>query len=153
MKSNVTQNRLVIELACESLTRSGFTDVNPSKDQGTFPNAYVTALDSSNGVEYLVGITGRVETKADGDWDPLFNLVRQEDDRRKARALAESMNRTLAFVAIALRESDGSYAPYFEELDRIGFPRSIPMLPADRSTYRQLAPYTQDARVRDLLAG
>jgi hypothetical protein len=152
MKSNTTQNRLVIELACEALTRSGFTNVDPSKDQGTFPDVYVTALDSSSDVEYLVGVTGRVETKADGDWDPLFNLVRHENDRRRARALAESMSRTLAFVAIALRESDGSFAPYFWELDRIGFPRSIPMLPPDRSRYRQLAPYTQDPRVRELLA-
>jgi hypothetical protein len=138
MKSSAAQNRLVIVLACESLTRRGFLNVNPSKDQGTFPNVYVTALDSSNDVEYLVGITGRVETKAAGDWDPLFNLVRHEDDRRRARMLAKSMNRMLAFLAIALRESDGSYAPYFWELEPIGFPRSIPMLPGDREGYRRL---------------
>jgi hypothetical protein len=154
MKSNIHQNRLVIELACESLksSGSGFANVNRNKDQGTFPDVYATVLDTSSGVEYLVGITGRVETKADGDWDPLFNLVRSEDDRRKARALAERMNKTLAFVAIALRESDGSYAPYFGELDAIGFPRAIPMLPRDRAGYRQLAPYIQDARVEELLA-
>jgi hypothetical protein len=152
MKSNAAQNRLVIQLACECLSSNGFTRVVPTKEQGTFPDIYVTALDSSSGVEYLVGITGRVETKADGDWDPLFNLVRNEDGRGRSRALANLLNRTLAFVAIALRDSDGSYAAYFWELEPIGFPRSIPMLPADRSRYRRLAPYTPDTRVGMLLA-
>ena len=71
--------------------------------------------------------------------------------RRKATALADSMNRTLAFVAIPLRQSDGSYAAYFDELDPIGFPRGIPMLPHERR-YRQIAPYTPDQRVKELLA-
>ena len=153
MTNKIRQNRLVIKLACESLNSSGsgFASVSRNKDQGTFPDVYATALDTSSGVEYLVGITGRVETKADGDWDPLFNLVRSEDDRRKARALAERMNKTLAFVAIALRKADGAYAAYFGELDAIEFPRAIPMLPDDRKKYRQLTPYTQDARVMQLL--
>ena len=152
MKTNVAQNRLVIELACECLTNSGFKRVARNKDQGTFPDAYATALDSTTGIEYLVGITGRVETKADGHWDPLFNLVRTNDDRTKARALAKSVNKKLAFVAIALRRSDGSYAAYFGELDPIGFPRSLPMLPTDRSGYRRIASYTPDVRVKELLA-
>jgi hypothetical protein len=152
MKSNVAQNRLLIELACECLTNSGFKNVARNKDQGTFPDAYATALDGTTGIEYLVGITGRVETKAEGDWDPLFNLVRSDEDRRKARALAKSTNKRLAFVAIALRRSDGSYAAYFGELDPIGFPRSLPMLPPDRSGYQQIASYTPDARVKELLA-
>jgi hypothetical protein len=154
MKSNIAQNRLVIDLAleCLRLRSSGFTNVSTNSDQGTFPYTYATADDPNAGVEYLVGITGRVETKADGNWDPRFNLVRSEDDRKKARALAERMNKTLAFVAVALRESDGSYATFFSQLDTIGFPRSIPMLPQDRARYRQLAPYTPDPRVKDLLA-
>ena len=90
MKSRVQQNCLVIEIACECLERNGF-DVKRNKDQGTFPNAYAIAVDSSSHVEYLVGITGRVETKANGDWDPLFNLVRSENDRSEAIALAKRM--------------------------------------------------------------
>jgi hypothetical protein len=151
MKSNIAQNRLVIELACECLTNGGFKNVARNKDQGTFPDAYATALDRTTGIEYLVGITGRVETKADGNWDPLFNLVRTDDDRKNAIALAKNKKKRLAFVAIALR-LDGSYAAYFGELDPIGFPRSIPMLPPDRSAYRQIAFYTPDVRVKELLA-
>jgi len=151
MKSNVAQNRLVIKLACECLTNNGFKNVARNKDQGTFPDAYATALDGITGIEYLIGITGRVETTAEGDWDPLFNLVRSDEDRGRARALAKSMNKRLAFVAIALRLSDGSYAAYFGELDPIGFPRGLPMLPSNRSEYRQLATYIPDARVKALL--
>lgn len=152
MKSNVAQNRLVIKLARECLDKNGFTNPHPNRLQGTFPDVYVTTRDPSNGVEYLVGITGRVETKADGTLNPSFNIVRTDDDRRKARELAKRMNRTLAFVAIALRETDASYAAYFGELDAIGFPRDIPMLPPDRSSYRQLVAYTKDTRVKSLLA-
>jgi hypothetical protein len=151
MKSNVAQNRLVIELACECLANSGFKNVARNKDQGTFPDAYATAVDGTTGIEYLIGITGRVETKADGDWDPSFNLVRTDDDRRKARALANGMNKRLAFVAIPLRRSDASYAAYFGELEPIGFPRSLPMLLPNRSG-RQITSYTPDLRVKELLA-
>jgi hypothetical protein len=151
MKSNVAQNRLVIKLACECLTNGGFTNVARNRDQGTFPDTYATAIDATTGIEYLVGITGRVETKADGTWDPQFNLVRTDDDRRKARALAKSMNKKLAFVAIALRLSDESFTAYFGELDPIGFPRSLPMCPPHRAG-RQIAPYTPDVRVKELLA-
>jgi hypothetical protein len=55
-------------------------------------------------------------------------------------------------VAVALRQSDGSYAAYLAVLDPIGFPRSLPMLPSDRSRYRQIASYTPDVRVKELLA-
>lgn len=151
MKSNVAQNRLVISLACECLTKSGFKNVARNKNQGTFPDVYATAIDITTGTEYLVGITGRVETKADGTWDPQFNLVRTNDDRKRARALAQSMNMRLAFVAIPLRRLDASYAAYFGELDPIGFPRSLPMLPPHRSG-RQIVPYTPDVRVKELLA-
>jgi hypothetical protein len=154
MKSAVEQNRLVIELACECLKLSGngFKNVSRNKDQGTFPDVYATALDTRNGVDYLVGITGRVETTADGDWNARFNLVQSAGDLKKARTVANHMNKKLAFVAIPLRNSDGSYAAYFGELEPMGFPRSIPMLPSDRLRYRQLAPYTPDTRVKELLA-
>ncbi len=152
MNSKIRQNRLVIELACESLNSSGFASVNRNKNQGTFPTLYVTAHDTSSGEEYLIGISGRVEHKADGDWDPAFNLVRSEDDRRKAQALAKHLKKKLAFVAVALRKADGAYAAYFGELDAIKFPRAVRMLPSDRRKYRQLAPYRQDDRVKKLLA-
>jgi hypothetical protein len=150
MNKKVAQNRLVIELACECLRKNGFTNPYPNGRQGTFPNVHITTRDPTNGVEYLVGITGRVETRADGTLNPTFNLVRTEDDLIKADELAKKNNRTLAFVAIALREKDGSFAAYFDELSRIGFRRDVPML--DRSKYRQLATYTPDARVKALLA-
>lgn len=114
------QNRLVIELARENLNSGGFANVQRNRNQGTFPHVYATARHVSSGIEYLIGITGRVERKEDGDWDPRFNLVRSEDDRREARALAERMKRKLAFVAIALRKADASYAPYFGESTRLG---------------------------------
>jgi hypothetical protein len=152
MKSNIHQNRLVIELACECLNAGGFANVTMNKDQGTFPHAFATARDTQSGVEYLIGITGRVEGKADGDWNREFNLVSTAEDRRKAKLMAARMKKMLAFVAIALRRSDRTYAAYFGELDAIGFPRAIPMLPADRGKYRQLAAYTQDARVSELLS-
>jgi hypothetical protein len=148
--SNVTQNRIVIELARESLQRGGFTNVACNKDQGTFPHTYATARDAATGIEYLIGITGRTENRADGEENESFNLVRTDDDQRQARELAKSIDKKLAFVAVALRQSDNSYAAYFGELEPIGFPRSIPMLQSDRSAYRLLAPYTSDMRIKDL---
>jgi hypothetical protein len=62
-------------------------------------NQYATALDTSNRVDYLVGITGRAETKDDGDWDPQFNFVRTGGDHERAKALVADMNKKLAFVA------------------------------------------------------
>jgi hypothetical protein len=112
---------------------------------------YATALDTINHVDYLIGITGRAENKDTGDWDPLFNLVRTDAGHARAKSLAVAMNKRLAFVAIALK-SDSSYAAYFGELAVIGFPRSIPMLPADRLKYRQLAPYAQDKRVAEFFS-
>ncbi len=151
MKSNTAQNRLIIKLARECLDKNGFTNPHPNKQQGTFPDVFITTRDSRTATEYLVGITGRVETKADGTLNPSFNLVRTDDDRRKATGLAQTMNRTLAFVAIALRQSDASYTAYFGDLNAIGFPRDIPMLPRDRTGYRQLVGYTKDPRVKALL--
>jgi hypothetical protein len=152
MKKNIAQNRLVIEIARECLHKNGFTNPYPNKHQGTFPAVHITTRDPKNGIDYLVGIAGRVETRADGTQNPTYNLVRTEDDLTKAADLAKETNRTLAFVAIALREKDGSYAAYFDELSRIGFRRDVPMLSSDRSKYRQLAAYTPDARVKALLA-
>ncbi len=43
------------------------------------------------------------------------------------------------------------YAAYFGELDKIGFPRSIPMLSLDRANYRCLESRTHDNRVKALL--
>jgi hypothetical protein len=148
MPNTIKQNRLVIELACECLRNNGFTNVNRNKDQGTFPNVYATATDS--GIQYLVGITGREETSADAGLNPAFNIVRTATDRRRARVLARNMGTVLAFVAVALRREDSSYSAHFGELERIGFPRSIPMLPRDRVDYRPLAIHTHDTRVGDL---
>jgi hypothetical protein len=131
MKTNVAQNRLVIEIARECLRKNGFTNPQPNKHQGTFPTVYITTRDPTNGVEYLVGITGRVETKADGTLNPTFNLVRTHNDLTKAANLAKTMNRELAFVAVALREKDRSYAAYFDDISRIGLRRDVPMLPSD----------------------
>src|SRR5262249_54557411 len=86
MTSKIEKNRLTIELACESLTRGGFSNVYCNKDQGTFPDVYVTAFDP-NGVDYLICITGRVETKDKGTWNDRFNLVKNEDDYRRATAM------------------------------------------------------------------
>jgi hypothetical protein len=154
MPSNIVLNRLTIELACESLTRGGFSNVYRNKDQGTFPDVYVTAFDPSTGVDYLICITGRVETKADGNWNDRFNLVQNEDDYRRATAMIRRNNKALAFIAIAFRESDASHAAYFRRIYPATLPRSIPMLPSDRGRlkYRQLTPYTQDVRVRELLS-
>jgi hypothetical protein len=65
------------------------------------------------------------------------------------------MKRTLAFIAIVLRETNGSYATFFGELaPPLGFPIEVPMLPPDRLRfgYRQLSPFTPDARVKELFA-
>jgi hypothetical protein len=151
MKTNVAQNRLVIELARECLHNNGFTNPYLNKHQGTFPAVNITTRDPRNGVEYLVGITGRVETTADGAINPAFNLVQSADDLTRARDFAKNMNRVLAFVAVAFREKDASYAAYFDELTRIGFRRAVPMLPSDRAKYRLLATYTPDPRVKAVL--
>ena len=154
MTSNIVKNGIVIELASERLQSSGngFANVEMNKKNGTFPDVYATAHDTIRHVDYLIGITGRAENKENGDWDPLFNLVRTDADHERAKSLAVAMNKKPAFVAIALRKSDNSYAAYFGELDAIGFPRSIPVLPADRLKYRQLVPYAQDKRVAEFFS-
>lgn len=142
------QNRLVIELACECLRKKQFTNVRLNRNQGTFPDVYITA--DRNGSQYLIGITGREEIGADGKPNCSFNLVRTDGDRKKARELAGRMKRKLAFVAVALQKTTGSYSAYFDELEPIGFPRGIRMLPEDRSDYELLSPFTDDARVKAL---
>jgi hypothetical protein len=154
MKRNLAQNRLAIEIACECLNTNGFAKVARNKDQGTFPHTYVTATDTRSGVEYLIGITSRVEVGADGKLNPAYNVVHSAADRERAKALAKHMKRTLAFIAIVLRETNGSYAAFFGELAPLGFPIEVPMLPHDRLRlgYRQLGPFTPDARVKGLFA-
>ena len=78
-------------------------------------------------------------------------MVRADGDRREAMMLGKRMSEVLAFVAIALSKNDGGYEAYFGELERIGFPRSIPMLPHERSKYRRLGAHTNDSRVKALL--
>ena len=92
MKTNVAQNRLVIDLARESLQNNGFTNPYPNKHQGTFPAVHISTRDPKNGIEYLVGITGRVETRADGTLNPAFNLVQSARDLARAKDLAKNMN-------------------------------------------------------------
>jgi hypothetical protein len=87
MSNKIKQNRLVIEIACECLKNDGFTNVNPNKKQGTFPDVHVTA--DRDGVQYLIGITGREEIGAQGEPNPSFNIVQTADDRRQARVLAK----------------------------------------------------------------
>jgi hypothetical protein len=150
MLRNLRQNRLAIEIACECLNINGFAKVARNKDQGTFPDTYVTATDTLSGVEYLIGITSRGEVGADGKLNPAYNVVHSAADRRRAKVLATHMKRTLAFIAIPLRETNGSYAAFFGELAPLDFPIEVPMLPQDRLRYRQLAPFTPDARVKEL---
>jgi hypothetical protein len=153
MLRNLVQNRLAIEIACDCLKLNGFAKVARNKDQGTFPDTYVTATDTRSGVEYLIGITSRGEVGADGKLNPAYNIVHSAADRRRAKALATHMKRRLAFIAIPLRETNGSYAAFFGELaPPLDFPIEVPMLPQDRLRlgYRQLAPFTPDARVKEL---
>jgi hypothetical protein len=88
-----------------------------------------------------------VETKADGNQNDRFNLVRSEADREDAEALAKKLQKGRAFVAIALRASDATYAAYFGKLAL--FPKQVLM--KNRSNYKQLAPYTPDNRIKELL--
>ena len=111
---NIAKNRLAIEIGCECLNANGFSNVARNKDQGTFPHTYVTATDTRTGVEYLIGITSRVEVGADGKLNPAYNVVHSAADRREAKALAEHLKRKPAFVAIVLRETNGSYAAFSE---------------------------------------
>jgi hypothetical protein len=82
MTSNIVKNRIVVALARECLQSNGFANVGVNRENGTFPDVYATALDTTNGVDYLIGITGRAENKENGDWDPLFNLVRTDRPRK-----------------------------------------------------------------------
>src|SRR5215813_13077838 len=97
---NIAKNRLAIEIGCECLNANGFSNVARNKDPGTFPHTYVTATDTRGGTAYLIGITSRVEVGADGKLNPAYNVVHSAADRRQAKALANRMNRTLAFIAI-----------------------------------------------------
>jgi hypothetical protein len=57
----------------------------------------------------------RVDTKVDGSQNDKFNLVRSGNNRKNTDALAKRMKKSRAFVAVALRASDASYAAYFGE--------------------------------------
>jgi hypothetical protein len=148
MSKNVEQNRLVIHLAIECLRNSGFQNVNSNRPQGVFPDVYVTA--ECDGIPYFIGITGREEIGADGKPNPAFNLVSSAAGLRKARLMAQNMNRKPAFVAIALRKQESVYSAYFGELEQIGSPRAIPMLSQARSKYRLLANSLRDPRLASL---
>lgn len=92
-----------------------------------------------NGKAFAERLSGRIVSATDADHE-------------RAKSLAAAMNKKLAFVAVALRKSDNSYAAYFGDLETIRFPRSILMLPADRSKYRQLGPYAHDKRVAEFFS-
>jgi len=139
------QNSLVIQLARECLERSGFNNVQANQNQGTFPRVYVTA--ERAGVKYLIGITGREEMRPDGRPREDYTLLRTAQDRKNAQYLIQKMGRIPAFVAVALRIKDGTYSPYFRDLGSMGFPRFVPMKPADRSQCQLLtAPTNPDPR-------
>jgi hypothetical protein len=143
------QNSLVIQLARECLELSGFNNVKANQGQGTFPRVYVTA--ERAGVKYLIGITGREEIQPDGKPREDYTLLRTAEDRKNAQELVQKMGRVPGFVAVALRIKDGTYLPYFRDLGSMGFPRFVPMKPADRSRYQLLtAPTNPDPRIRRL---
>lgn len=137
LMSKIQQNRLGIQLALECLRNNRFTNISPSKLQGTYPSAHITA--ERDGVKFHIGVTSREEIGADGDYNPCYNLVTNAADLDEARRQAQAIGAVAAFVTLALRRSKGSFLAYFGTLQRIDYARCVPMLPQDRRAFELLA--------------
>jgi len=162
--------RLGERLAEERLIAAGFTSVQNLNRGVNF--SYADILASRNGQPFLIGVKSRNEFQDNGKLNPCYNAVLIRNDKKKvleglgkAEAqitailwegvdkIAARWRATPAWIAIALRPEQGTYSAYFGLVSVIRRRRSIPMNPADRAAYVELAPIgTKDARVTaDLL--
>jgi hypothetical protein len=144
------------QLAEEGLVRSGFVRVeNLNREQANYRWADLMAV--RDGKRYFIGVKARNEDKAEGGPNPSYNIVliskakdaelkkrgmtRQEITAlllKEVRVLAKSRRAIPAWVTVAVRPLEGTYAAYFGLLDQIGSRRSVPMLPKDRASYEAL---------------
>ena len=162
--------RLGERLAEERLIAAGFTSVQNLNRGINFP--YADVLASKNGQRYLIGVKSRNEFQDNGKLNPCYNAVLIRNDKKKVLEglgkteaqitailwegideIAAHLAGNTAWIAIALRPEQGTYSAYFGLVSDIRHRRSIPMKPADRDAYVELAPIgTKDARVTaDLL--
>lgn len=148
MASNIQQNRLGLILARECLDKKGFTNVEPNRDQGTYPHAHIVANRGS--IRYFIGVSGRAEIGDDREPNPSYNIVKNAEDLRSAFAEARRQKAVPAFVTLALRREEGLFSAFFGTLDSVNNMRSIPMLPTDRWSYEKLANKVYDPRVAAL---
>ena len=148
MTNNAEQNRLAIQLAEESLRRSGFENISSNDQQGTYPHTRITA--KRRGKSYFIGVTSRQEIGADAEYNRSFNIVTTAADMKIALSMAKVRKEIPAFVTIALNRQEGSFAAFFGTLASVDNKRSIPMLPRDRIQYEELVPKQSDPRIVSL---
>jgi hypothetical protein len=162
--------RLGEQLAEERLRAAGFTDVENLNRGVNFPYADILAIQA--GKVFLIGVKSRNEFQADGKINPGYNAVLIRNDRKKqleglgkteaeiteilwngVDQIAARWRATPAWVTVAMRPEQGTYSAYFGLVSAIRHRRSIPMKPADRTAYVELAAIgTKDLRVTaDLL--
>jgi hypothetical protein len=162
--------RLGEQLAEERLTAAGFTNVQNLNRGVNFP--YADILASKSGQLFLIGVKSRNEFQDNGKLNPCYNAVLIRNDKKKlleglgkteaqitsilwegVDKIAARWRATPAWIAVAMRPEQGTYSAYFGLVSTIRHRRSIPMKPADRVAYVELAPIgSKDARVTaDLL--
>jgi hypothetical protein len=162
--------RIGEQLAEECLTAAGFTDVKNLNRGTNFP--YADILAKRGGKPFLIGVKSRNEFQANGAINPTYNAVLIRDDKKRllegqgktefqitailwdgVDQIAARWNATPAWVTVAMRPERGTYSAYFGLVSVIRHRRSIPMKPAERAAYLELAAIgTKDPRVTaDLL--
>ncbi|MCK3776683.1 hypothetical protein MZK49_08050 [Ensifer sesbaniae] len=164
--------RLGETLAEERLKVAGFKDVRNLNLRTNYPFADLIA--ELSGQRYLISVKSRNEFRADGKLNECYNAVKfNEAEKRTLQAqgksqdeitaiiweavdgLAQQWNACPAWIVVPMRPEEGSYSAYFGLASVIRHRRSIPVQPADRARYMELAPLgTFDARItRDLRNG
>lgn len=163
--------RIGESLAEECLRAAGFDPVaNLNDGIRNFPYADIIATEA--GQPYLIGVKARNEFRDNGSLNPTYNAIKINDAKNrelqrlgKSEAeitammwaavdkLAAPYGAIPAWIAIAMRPEQGTHSAYYGLAAMIRHRRSIPMMPADRIKYRQLAPLgTKDVRITaDLL--
>jgi len=148
MASHIQQNRVVIQLARECLEKANFEQIELNREQGIFPDVRIIAARS--GTRFLIGITGREEIGADGEYNPSYTIASAASGMETAKNIARRHQAVLAFVTIPLQKKKGKFCSFFGTLQAVKFRRSIPMLLPDRRCYEMLQDWTHDDRVAAL---
>jgi hypothetical protein len=152
-------------LAAEALEHHSFQDVcNLNEKRNNQPFADLMA--TKDGKNYFIGVKARNEKRDIGMLNESYNcvLVRDAVNKRlkisglttdqitqlaieQVAKLANKFDAIPAWITVAVRSHQGTYAAYFGLLESLGNRRSIPMTVHARGNYVCLVDWTHDRRI------